>query len=125
MSEPEDKSGSGFGFTETIVLACIILFVALVIIPNRIDSRKGPGVYSNACINNMRQIEGAKNEWALVNGKTNGAVVTENDIKNYIKLNSKGNVPPCPSGGKYNFGKVGVPVTCSLSNAVPPHVWSP
>jgi len=71
----------------------------------------------------MRQIDAAINEWALVNGKTNGTVVVANDITNYIKLNSKGQIPPCPSGGKYTYGKVGIypQITCSLSNAIPQH----
>ena len=72
---------------------------------------------ANACINNMRQIDGAINEWALEKGKTNGTVVTANDITNYVKLNQYGKIPPCPSGGKYTYGKVGdIPqISCSLS----------
>jgi len=72
----------------------------------------------------MRQIDGAISEWALEKGKTNGTIVTENDIKPFIKLNSEGNVPHCPSGGKYTYRKVGdTPQTsCSLSTANPPHV---
>jgi hypothetical protein len=72
----------------------------------------------------MRQIDGAISEWALEKGKTNGMVVTENDITNYIKLNQHGKIPPCPSGGKYTYGKVGATpqISCSLSTANPPHV---
>jgi outer membrane lipoprotein-sorting protein len=68
----------------------------------------------NACINNLRQIDAAKNEWALENGKANGAVATEADIKPYIKLDADGNLPKCPAGGKYTIGKVGENVTCSI-----------
>jgi hypothetical protein len=78
---------------------------------------------SNACVNNLRQIDAAINEWALEQGKTNGTVVTEDDVKPYIKLNSKGKVPGCPDGGKYIYGKVGdIPqISCSLSTATPAH----
>jgi hypothetical protein len=55
----------------------------------------------------------------LVNGKTNG-VVTENDIKIYIKLDAKGNLPKCPSGGTYTIGKIGDKPTCSLGTTVTP-----
>ena len=61
----------------------------------------------NACINNLRQIDGAKNEFALEKGKKNGDPVTEADIKPYIKLDANGNLPKCPGGGKYTIGKVG------------------
>ena len=103
------------------ILILIIGFVVAVAIPNRVGSHTSP---ANACINNLRQIDAAINEWALVNGKTNGTVVTENDITNYIKLNRYGKIPPCPSGGKYTYGKVGVTpqISCSLSTANPPHV---
>ena len=68
----------------------------------------------NACINNLRQIDAAKQEWALEKGKPNGTVVTEADIKPYIKLDPNGNLPKCPSGGKYTIGKVGELPTCSI-----------
>jgi hypothetical protein len=68
----------------------------------------------NACINNLRQIDGAKNEFALEKGKKNGDPVTEADIKPYIKLDANGNLPKCPAGGTYTIGKVGEPPTCSI-----------
>jgi hypothetical protein len=77
----------------------------------------------NACVNNLRQIDGAKNEWAVETGKTNGTIATETDIKPYIKLDAAGNIPKCPDGGIYTIGRVGENPTCSLgTNIVPPHV---
>ncbi len=117
----DSKKAPDWGFLEIVLLVSIISFAALVAVPNCIhEPRTSP---ANACINNMRQIDGAINEWALEKGKTNGTVVTENDITNYIKLNRYGKIPSCPSGGKYNYGKVGdtPQITCSLSTANPPH----
>jgi len=74
----------------------------------------------NACINNLRQIDAAKNQWALENRKTNGDAVTEADIKPYIKLDASGNLPKCPAGGKYTLGKVGENPTCSIAGHVLP-----
>ena len=74
----------------------------------------------NACINNLRQIDGAKNQFALEKGKALGAAVTEADIKPYIKLDANGNLPKCPAGGKYTIGKVGEPPTCSIAGHVLP-----
>ncbi len=69
----------------------------------------------NACINNLRQIDAAKQEWALEKHKKTGAVVTEADIKPYIKLDTKGNLPKCPAGGTYTIGNVGETPACSVS----------
>jgi hypothetical protein len=66
----------------------------------------------NTCINNLRQIDGAKNEWALEKRKQNGTAVTEADITPYIK---GGVLPKCPGGGKYTIGKVGELPTCSIA----------
>lgn len=68
----------------------------------------------NACINNLRQIDAAKNQWALEQRKKNGDMVTEADITPYIKLDASGNLPKCPAGGKYAIGRVGTTPTCSI-----------
>jgi hypothetical protein len=122
MGESENKSDIG----SKIIYWGIIVLVSSYIFASLIFSRVGPrSGHSNAneCINNLRQIDAAINEWASVNGKTNGTVVTENDIKPYIKLDRHGNVPKCPDGGTYIYGKVGdrYQVTCSLSTNLPPH----
>jgi type II secretory pathway pseudopilin PulG len=120
MSETNGNSYSAFTLLELLLVVCIVAVVVLIARPNFSGSHTSP---ANACINNMRQIEGAKNEWALENGKTNGTVVTENDLTNYIKLNRYGKIPQCPAGGKYDYEKVGMPVTCSLgTNVTPAHV---
>jgi outer membrane lipoprotein-sorting protein len=74
----------------------------------------------NACINNLRQFDAAKNEFALEKGKQMGAPVTEADIKPYIKLDANGNLPKCPAGGTYTIGKVGETPTCSIAGHVLP-----
>jgi hypothetical protein len=123
MGESEQNPGWRFG--EIIILVCVIGLFVVIGIPGPIGpSRSGPAWERHLCIDNMRQIDGAISEWALEKGETNDTVVSENDITNYIKLNRYGKIPPCPSGGKYTYGKVGdVPqISCSLSTANPPHV---
>jgi hypothetical protein len=104
-------------FLVTAIVGLFIGLIVIVVIPNFIgDNRISP---ANACINNLRQIDGAKNEWALEhNAKTND-IVTINQLTNYLY---HGIMLKCPSGGIYTIGKVGENPTCSLSNAVPPHV---
>ena len=101
--------------TGYIGIAWAILFIPLMMaiaIPNFVKARDM--AQTNMCINNLRQIDGAKNEWALENDKKAGTPVTEADIKQYIKLDANGNLPKCPAGGTYTIGKVGEPPTCSV-----------
>jgi hypothetical protein len=121
MSDHENNSSFEPDYIFWGVVICLFGLFALVATPNFIhEPSTSP---ANACINNMRQIDATINEWALVNGKTNGTPVTENDIKPYIKLKSDGTIWRCPEGGKYTYGKVGdVPqISCSLSTATPAH----
>jgi hypothetical protein len=89
--------------------------LAAIAIPNFVKARATS--QQNACINNMRQITAAVNEWALETGQQTGAAVTfPNDLTPYIQLNSSSSIPPCPAAGTYTVGGVGnIPqVTCSL-----------
>jgi len=71
----------------------------------------------NECLNNLRQIDAAKNQWALESNKTAGDIPTEQDLLPYIV----GEVfPVCPDGGTYMIGAVGVPPTCSIPGHVLP-----
>jgi len=65
----------------------------------------------NADINNLRQIDAAKMQWALENGKPNGTPATESDIAPYL---IGGKLPKSPAGGTYTIGKVGETPTCSI-----------
>jgi chromosome segregation ATPase len=71
----------------------------------------------NACINNLRQIDAAKQEWALENNKTSGAVPTAQDLLPYLP---DGLFPVCPAGGLYSINAVGVPPACSIPGHVLP-----
>jgi hypothetical protein len=64
----------------------------------------------NACINNLRQIDGAKEQWALENHIESGAASIAKEVNAYIK----GGGPKCPAGGSYTYGKVDEPPRCSI-----------
>lgn len=82
--------------------------LAAIAIPNFVKARET--AQQNACINNLRQIDAAKLQWALENNKQDGAVPTESQIAIYIKGQR---LPTCPKGGHYVIGKVGNAPTCS------------
>jgi hypothetical protein len=69
------------------------------------------------CINNLRQIEGAKQQWALEHNKSKGVAVTEADIAPYLPGNA---LPKCPSGGTYTLNVIGAKPACSITGHVLP-----
>jgi hypothetical protein len=64
-----------------------------------------------ACINNLRQIDGAKQQWAIQHQKTPDAVPQPQDIAPYFP-NSQ--IPQCPGGGRYMLNAVSNAPTCSI-----------
>jgi flagellar biosynthesis GTPase FlhF len=65
----------------------------------------------NACITNLKLIDAAKLQWALINNKAEDAIPTAQDLLPYFK---DGVFPVCPSGGTYTINAVGQAPTCSI-----------
>jgi hypothetical protein len=65
----------------------------------------------STCINNLRQIDGAKQQWALQNQKPPEAVPQPQDIAPYFPNRQ---MPQCPAGGRYTLNAVNIAPTCSI-----------
>jgi hypothetical protein len=83
----------------------VIVLLAAIAIPNFINPKR---FQRNACVTNLRQIEYAKQQWALDYHKTTNDVASMQDLLPYLKGPIK-----CPDGGTYVAGRVGESPMCS------------
>jgi len=91
-----------------IALAVVMIPLMLAIaIPNFVKARETAQI--NMCINNLRQIDAAKQEWALEKGKKGDAIPTVQDLTPYLKT-----FPNCPAGGTYTIGAVSNSPVCTI-----------
>jgi prepilin-type N-terminal cleavage/methylation domain-containing protein len=115
----------GFTLVEIMIVIAIIGLLCAIAIPNFVKSRATS--QANACINNLRQIDTAVQQFAIEHSKKVGDTVTyPSDLTPYIRLNAASSIPGCPAGGTYSLAPVGSDPSdfCSLGNSVsPPHIF--
>ncbi|SPE58877.1 conserved exported hypothetical protein [Verrucomicrobia bacterium] len=104
---------SAFTLVEIMITVAIIGLLASMVVPNYVRARATS--QQNACINNLRQIDGAAQTYALEHMLTSGSSYTLSELLPYIQLSSSGNIPACPAGGIYSPGNtVSNPPTCTV-----------
>src|SRR5579885_1078196 len=86
---------AGFTLVEIMIVVAIIGLLSAIAVPNWVRARTNS--HTTACINTLRQIDSAKQQWALENriSGTNAPDIT--DIQPYLGRGSVGMQPACPT----------------------------
>jgi hypothetical protein len=90
-----------------LLLPVLLLITCAVAVPFYMRSRTTPAI--NACVNNLRQLDAAKQQWQLFMQKTTNDTPALKDLAPYLKQTLV-----CPDGGNYTPERVGQPPSCSI-----------
>jgi len=94
----------------SIAMIPLIAMLAAIAIPTIVKARNA--AVTAICINNLRQIDEAKQVWARDNKKDESHSPTGQDLLPYLK-NGLGTLV-CPAGGTYSINQVSEKPTCSI-----------
>ena len=102
----------GFTLVEIMIVVLIIGILLAIAVPNFIRARESSR--GKSCVSNLKQIDSAKEQWAMDNKKTSADTPATTDLygtDKYVK-----STPSCPSSGTYTVAAVGTAPSCSVGN---------
>jgi prepilin-type N-terminal cleavage/methylation domain-containing protein len=131
MLQKLNKNRGGFTLVEIMIVVAIIALLAAIAVPNFLRARKRS--QATRCLEDLRIIDSADDQYAIENNKSTGDSIVWTDIQNYLKTgsvlyNSSGNdlfgnayvgfsVDTIPKLNSLTYSK--------LSDVAPVAFWSP
>jgi type II secretion system protein G len=99
----------GFTLVEIMIVVLIIGILLAIAVPSFMNARERSR--ANACRANLRQIQAAKEQWAMANNQGPTATPGWADlVPDFMQQQ-----PNCPSGGTYTIGNMSTNPTCSIA----------
>ena len=113
---PEFLTGDGMalaglilGYVQIGLMVILIPMVLAITIPAVAKARES--AQRAGCFNNLKQIELAKEQWAIQENRADGSGVDTNGVNQFLG----GGAPPvCPAGGIYEYNRLGMAPECSV-----------
>ena len=106
------KRNAGFTLIEIMIVVLIIAILLAIAIPNFLRARETSRAKS--CQANMRQVETAKEQWAMDNKKGVAAEAAAADLVTEYMRGTDNTLPLCPSSGTYTIGDMATRPSCSV-----------
>jgi prepilin-type N-terminal cleavage/methylation domain-containing protein len=99
----------GFTLVEIMIVVLIIGILLAIAVPSFMNARERSR--TNACRSNLRQIQAAKEQWAMANNRGPDATPAWADlVPDFMQQQ-----PNCPSGGTYTIGNMSTNPTCNIA----------
>jgi prepilin-type N-terminal cleavage/methylation domain-containing protein len=121
MKTTKKIGAHGFTLVEIMIVVAIVALLAAIAIPNLLKASAKS--QATTCINNLRQIDTAIQQFSVEAKKKVGDVVNyPDDLTPYIRLRPNGTLPGCPASGVYSLATVGAypSAMCSLGTTLTP-----
>ena len=107
----KSRRRSAFTLVEIMIVVLIIGILLAIAVPNFVRARES--ARAKACIDNLKQIDSAKEQYAMDAKIATGVAVSDFTnlvgATNYIKA-----TPLCPSNGTYTINAIGTAPVCSV-----------
>ena len=113
------NNNKGFTLVEIMIVVAIIGLLAAIAIPSFVKNRTL--AQTNRCINNLRMIDGAKQQAAIEHGWDDTTTVTvDSENETNVNVYIRGGRPTCPSNGTYTYNDIETSPACDVTGHTMP-----